>query len=157
MDLSQRIEAVIEKVMASEGYGVVRVQVSGNLRKTLQIMIERLDQKSIAIEDCEAVSRLVSPLLDVENVIEEAYNLEVSSPGIDRPLVKPKHFEQFQGHAVSIVTNFPIKNRKKFQGTLAFASKEGIRIVLAQPAEDGSLEVEMSYEDIRSARLHVEF
>lgn len=157
MDINQRIEMLIEKMVAFEGYGIVRVNVSGNLRKTLQIMIEKLDNTSINVDDCEQVSKLISPLLDVENVIAESYVLEISSPGLDRPLTKPKHFQQFVGSPVAVQTNFGIKNRKKFQGMLAFASETGIKIILSQQMDDETTEIELSYDDIRSAKLHVDF
>lgn len=157
MDIHQRIEMLIEKMAAFEGYGIVRVNVSGNLRKTLQIMIEKLDDTPITVDDCEKVSKLISPLLDVENVIAESYVLEVSSPGLDRPLTKPSHFQRFVNSPVSVQTNFLIKNRKKFQGILAFASETGIKLVLSQPNEDQTTEIELSYDDIRSAKLHVNF
>ncbi len=157
MDLNQRIELLLEKVIALDGYGIVRVNVSGNLRKTLQIMIERLDGENITVEDCEKVSRLASPILDVEDVITEAYTLEVSSPGIDRPLTKPKHFIQFEGHTVVIQTNTGIKNRKKFKGILANPTQTGIKLILIEPLDEDTQEIELMYADIRSARLHVEF
>ena len=155
MELCQRVEDLIAPVMQNDGYAVVRIQLSGNMRKTLQIMIERLDDVNIGIEDCEAVSRLVSPMLDVEDWISDAYTLEVSSPGLDRPLVKPKDFIRFMGQPVSLQTNFAIKNRKKFQGTLEFASETGIRVSLDQPNDDKSTDIELNYSDIRVARLHV--
>ena len=155
MELCQRVEDLRAPVMQNDGYAVVRIQLSGNMRKTLQIMIERLDDVNIGIEDCEAVSRLVSPMLDVEDWISDAYTLEVSSPGLDRPLVKPKDFIRFMGQPVSLQTNFAIKNRKKFQGTLEFASETGIRVSLDQPNDDKSTDIELNYSDIRVARLHV--
>jgi ribosome maturation factor RimP len=155
MDLCDRIEQVISNVMKDEGYGIVRIQLSGNVRKTLQIMIERLDDQNVGIEDCEKVSRLVSPILDVENCISDSYYLEVSSPGLDRPLVKPKDFIRFQGQSVFVQTVFGIKNRKKFQGTLESASETGIRILLDQPNDDKTPDIALNYSDIRSARLHV--
>jgi ribosome maturation factor RimP len=157
MELNQRIEKTIESIMAGDGYGVVRVLVTGNIRKTLQIMIERLDDEPVGIVDCENVSRLISPLLDVENFISESYALEISSPGIDRPLVKPKDFIKFVGNPVAVQTNFAINNRKKFQGTLDSASETGIRIMLQHLNDDGTNYVELSYDDIRTARLNIDF
>lgn len=157
MDLSQRIEKLLEQLLEAEGYGIVRIHISGNIRKILQIMIERIDDASITVEDCEKVSRLVSPILDVEDLMADRYTLEVSSPGLDRPLTKPKHFVKFQGHAVSLQTNYAIKNRKKFQGILDFASETGIKLALNQPNDDQTTEIELSYDDIRSARLEIKF
>ena len=157
MDLCQRIETLIENVMKNEGYAVVRIQMTGNIRKTLQIMIERLDNETVSITDCEKVSRLVSPMIDVENCITDAYVLEVSSPGLDRPLVKTKDFVRFVGQNVYVQTMFGIKNRKKFQGTLESATETGIRIILDQPNDDKTDTIDIVYGDIRSARLHVVF
>jgi ribosome maturation factor RimP len=153
MELCQRIENLIAPVIKDEGYAIVRIQNTGNIRKTLQIMIERLDGVNISVDDCEKVSRLVSPMLDVEDWISERYVLEVSSPGIDRPLVKPDDFIRFTGKPVSLQTNFSIKNRRKFQGTLEFASETGIRVSLDQPNDDKTTDIELSYSDIRTARL----
>lgn len=153
MDIQNRIEAIIAPVLQDEGYGVVRILFSGNIRKTLQIMIEKLDDTPIQITDCEKVSRLISPILDVENVARESYNLEVSSPGINRPLVKPAHFERYIGENVSVQTNYAIKNRKKFQGTLDFVSKTGIRITLDHLSDDKTQEIELLFDDIRHAQL----
>jgi ribosome maturation factor RimP len=154
MDLCQRIENLIAPVMANDGYGLVRVQLSGSMRKTLQIMIERLDDAGVGIQDCENVSKLISPILDMDDVISEHYVLEVSSPGLDRPLTKPQDFIKYQGQPVVIQTNHAIKNRKKFQGTLEFASETGIKLILDHPNDDQSLDVEMTYDDVRSARLN---
>lgn len=153
MDFNQRIEHVLEKLLHQEGYDIVRVRLSGQRQKTLQIMIERLDGQGITLDDCEKVSHLVSPVLDVENFIDERYHLEVSSPGLDRPLVKPKDFQRFQGSHVSIQTNYPIKNRKNFKGILAFVSETGIKVTLTSCVDDQVNELELSYPDIRSACL----
>ena len=109
-----RVAGLAEPVLENLGYRLVRVRMFGN---TLQIMAEKPDG-SMAIEDCEAVSRALSPVLDVEDPIASAYSLEVSSPGIDRPLVRAQDFERWQGHEVKIELNEPLAGRKRFRGEL---------------------------------------
>ena len=109
-----RVAGLAEPVLENLGYRLVRVRMLGN---TLQIMAEKPDG-SMAIEDCEAVSRALSPVLDVEDPIASAYSLEVSSPGIDRPLVRAQDFERWQGHEVKIELNEPLAGRKRFRGEL---------------------------------------
>ena len=109
-----RVAGLAEPVLENLGYRLVRVRMFGN---TLQIMAEKPDG-SMAIEDCEAVSRALSPVLDVEDPIASAYSLEVSSPGIDRPLVRGQDFERWQGHEVKIELNEPLAGRKRFRGEL---------------------------------------
>jgi ribosome maturation factor RimP len=102
-----RVAAIIMPVMRDMGFRLVRVRLSGQNGVTLQIMAERLDG-SMTVEDCEEVSRAVSPALDVDDPIEKAYHLEVSSPGIDRPLVRAADFEAALGHVAKIETSQPL-------------------------------------------------
>lgn len=100
------------------GYEVVRVQISGGQRSVLQIMAERADGAPMTVEDCAEISRSVSALLDVEDPIREAYTLEVSSPGIDRPLTRLKDFERFAGFEARLESRMAIDGRKRFKGML---------------------------------------
>lgn len=100
------------------GYEVVRVQISGGQRAVLQIMAERADGAPMTVEDCADISRSVSALLDVEDPIREAYTLEVSSPGIDRPLTRLKDFERFAGFEARLESRMAIDGRKRFKGML---------------------------------------
>ncbi len=100
------------------GYEVVRVQISGGQRAILQIMAERADGAPMTVEDCADISRSVSALLDVEDPIREAYTLEVSSPGIDRPLTRLKDFERFAGFEARLESRMAIDGRKRFKGML---------------------------------------
>lgn len=100
------------------GYEVVRVQISGGQRSVLQIMAERADGAPMTVEDCADISRSVSALLDVEDPIREAYTLEVSSPGIDRPLTRLKDFERFAGFEARLESRMAIDGRKRFKGML---------------------------------------
>lgn len=115
--LAADIAALIEPALEDLGFRLVRVQVSGREGKTVQIMAERPDG-SISIGDCEAISRQVSPLLDVHDPIAGSYRLEVSSPGIDRPLVRPSDFENWAGYEAKIELIEPIDGRKRFRGVL---------------------------------------
>jgi ribosome maturation factor RimP len=115
--LEARIAHIIEPVVEALGYELVRVKISGLGGMTVQVMAERPDG-TMGVEDCELISRNISPALDVEDPIGRAYNLEVSSPGIDRPLTRRKHFEAWAGHEARIETEVAIDGRKRFRGTL---------------------------------------
>lgn len=115
--LPAKVAAIIEPALDDRGFRLVRVAISGREGKTLQVMAERADG-SMTIEDCEAVSREISTLLDVHDPIAGAYRLEVSSPGIDRPLVRPSDFEDWAGHEAKIELSQPIDGRKRFRGRL---------------------------------------
>jgi ribosome maturation factor RimP len=142
------IERIIEPALAAMGYELVRVQLAGgHHRPTLQIMLERTDGRGIAVEDCEAASRAVSALLDVEDPIPGAYHLEVSSPGIDRPLTRTKDFARFVGHVARIELKFPIDGRRRFQGRLVGVKDE--RVLIATEAGEAALPV----ADIAKAKL----
>jgi ribosome maturation factor RimP len=110
--LSARVAAVAEPVLEGMGYRLVRVRVSGLSGCTVQIMAERPDG-TMLIEDCEAVSRALSPVLDVADPIDRAYRLEISSPGIDRPLVRRSDFERYAGNLVRVEMAVPIEGRKR--------------------------------------------
>ena len=99
--IDARIAAIVEPVLNTMGYRLVRVRLSGQNGLTLQIMAERPDG-SMTIEDCEEASNALSPALDVEDPIDRAYNLEVSSPGIDRPLTRLKDFDTYEGYERTI-------------------------------------------------------
>ena len=131
--LPARIAAIIEPALEDRGFRLVRVAISGREGKTVQVMAERSDG-TMTIEDCEAVSREISALLDVHDPIAGAYRLEVSSPGIDRPLVRPSDFEDWAGHEAKIELNEPIEGRKRFRGTL-------------QGFEGGEVRIEVDLDD----------
>src|SRR6478609_801584 len=115
--LPARVAAIVEPVIEQLGYRLVRVRVSSAEGCTVQIMAERPD-RTMTVEDCEAVSRALSPVLDVTDPVERAYRLEVSSPGIDRPLVRKSDFERFAGHVAKIEMNLPVDGRRRFRGVL---------------------------------------
>lgn len=148
---AQRVVALAEPVLADLGFRLVRVKMTGS---TLQIMAERPDG-TFAIEDCEAVSRAMSPLLDVEDVISARYHLEVSSPGIDRPLVRPADFEAWAGHEAKIEMAVPVAGRKRFKGTLEGYAEGEVRLFIENP-EGASKEpvlIGVPFADIGDAKL----
>src|ERR671937_1844875 len=125
--VAARVSTVAEPVLQGMGYRLVRIRISGDAGCTVQIMAERPDG-SMHIEDCEAISRALSPVLDVADPIDRAYRLEISSPGIDRPLVRRSDFERYAGHLVKIEMAVAHQGRKRFRGTLA--GVEGDKIPL---------------------------
>jgi ribosome maturation factor RimP len=128
-DTAQRIERLIEPALAAMGYELVRVAMQGGeSRPTLQIMAERKDGAAMSVDDCADISRTISALLDVEDPIASAYTLEVSSPGIDRPLVKRADFERFAGFEARIETVQPVAGRKRFRGRLMGIAGEDVRL-----------------------------
>lgn len=143
-----RVAALAEPVLLQLGYRLVRVRVSGAEGCTVQIMAERPDG-SLAIEDCETASRALSPVLDLADPIESAYRLEISSPGIDRPLVRRSDFDRYAGHAAKIEMTVPIDGRKRFHGMLVGSEGERVRL----RAEDPVGEVSLPIDDIAEARL----
>lgn len=157
MDVLQKIEQHLESPLSLEGYDIVRIQLTGTKYKILQIMVDRLDDNQISLDDCEKVSRLSSILLDQLDAISDQYNLEVSSAGMERPLTKPKHFEKFKGDNVTLITHFLIKDRKKFTGMLEKVDEHGITLKVDESLSDGSHEIELKFSDIRSAKLKIAF
>jgi ribosome maturation factor RimP len=116
--IDARVAMIVEPVLRAIGFRLVRIRLSGQNGLTLQIMAEREDG-TMTVEDCEEVSRAVSPALDVEDPIEKAYHLEVSSPGIDRPLVRKSDFGNWIGHLVKMETAVMVAERKRFKGKIA--------------------------------------
>jgi ribosome maturation factor RimP len=132
--LSARVASIAEPVIEQLGYRLVRVKVSSAHGCTVQIMAERPDG-TMAVEDCETVSRALSPVFDANDPINKAYRLEISSPGIDRPLVRKSDFDRYAGHLVKIETEIPIDGRKRFRGLLVATEGDAARIRLDHKAD----------------------
>jgi ribosome maturation factor RimP len=147
-----RVVAIAAPVFAGMGYRIVRVRVSGSFGSTVQIMAERPDG-TMSIEDCEAASRALSPVLDTEDPIERAYRLEVSSPGIDRPLVRRSDFERYAGHEVKVEMTFGLDGRKRFRGVLLGVEGEAARIRRSDAAQGEPSEALLTIADMAEARL----
>lgn len=145
--LSDRVEQRITPTIESMGYDIVRVQISGNDRMELQVMVERQDQKQLDVEDCASVSRAISALMDVDDPIDSAYTLEVSSPGLDRPLVRLQDFDRFAGYEAKVEAERPIGGRKKFRGRLIGLEENVIKISV------GDTVMEVPFADIKRAKL----
>jgi ribosome maturation factor RimP len=150
--LPARVATIVEPVIEQLGYRLVRVRVSSAEGCTVQVMAERPDG-TMSVEDCEAVSRALSPVLDVADLIERAYRLEISSPGIDRPLVRKSDFERYTGHVAKIETSMPIQGRKRFRGVLAGTEGETARIRRNDAAEGEETEIMIPIEEMSEAKL----
>ena len=131
---TNNIARMIEPALAAMGYRLVRVLMTGGRRATLQIMVERLNDLPITHDDCAEISHSVSALLDVADPISGAYTLEISSPGIDRPLVRPQDFDRFSGFEAKIELVRPLDGRRRFRGRL-IATAEGVLRLLTETGE----------------------
>lgn len=147
-----RVAGLIAPVLKPLGYRIVRVRLSGLNGLTLQIMAERADG-TMTIEDCEEVSRIVSPILDVEDIIERKYHLEISSPGIDRPLVRKSDFRRWQGHIAKIETNIMIDGRRKFRGKISDVDENGFILNTDKAAYGEALTVPILFNNVSDAHL----
>lgn len=148
------VAAIVEPVLEDLGFRLVRVKVQGGggtADKIVQLMAERPDG-SITIDDCETISKQVSPVLDVADPVSGAYRLEVSSPGIDRPLVRPSDFEDWSGHEAKIELTEPVGGRRKFKGMLEGFEDGEVRIE-ADTGEHGIQHLGLPVNLISDARL----
>ncbi len=128
MDALTRIEEIVAPMLDAMGYALVRVRVSGKTRPTVQIMAERGDGTAISVDDCATISHAVSAVLDVEEPIPGAYTLEVSSPGIDRPLTRPMDFERYAGFEARVEMRELVDGRRRFQGRILGFSNDQVRL-----------------------------
>jgi ribosome maturation factor RimP len=147
-----RVSAVAAPVLHGMGYRLVRIKISGEAGCTVQIMAERPDG-SMQIEDCEAISRALSPVLDIADPIDRAYRLEISSPGIDRPLVRRSDFERFTGHLVKVEMAVAHEGRKRFRGTISGVEGDAVRLHRDDVKAGDEANVLLTMEDIAEARL----
>ena len=117
---------MIEPIVKKLGFELVRTLTIGNVNPTLQIMIERIDRKDVVVDDCATVSRAISAMLDEKDPISGKYTLEVSSPGLDRPLTSLENFERFCNFEAKIETDTAIDNRKRFKGRILRVENKNI-------------------------------
>jgi ribosome maturation factor RimP len=150
--LSARVAHVAEPVIEQLGYRLVRAKVSAADGCTVQIMAERPDG-SMTVEDCETVSRTLSPVLEVADLIDRAYRLEVSSPGIDRPLVRKSDFDRYTGHLVRIEMEVPVNGRKRFRGELAGTEGDAARLRRDDAGEGEEADVLLPINEMGDAKL----
>ena len=150
--IDARIALIVQPVLRGIGFRLVRVHLSGQNGLTLQIMAEREDG-TMTVEDCEEVSRAVSPALDVDDPIEKAYHLEVSSPGIDRPLVRASDFERWAGYDAKIEMARPLDGRKRFRGFVRGVEDGRVSIELPDAPAGAERLVRLPLDDLGDARL----
>jgi len=144
---TNRIAQTIEPSLEAMGYRLVRVVITSGRRATLQVMAERLDDQPMTVDDCAQISHSVSALLDVADPIPGAYMLEISSPGIDRPLVRTEDYDRFTGFEAKIELARPIDGRKRFRGRLLGTSRGNVRLA----TETG--EAELPLDAVGRAKL----
>ena len=147
--VEERVAALIEPAADELGYRLVRVRVSGLRRKHLQIMAERVSDGQMVVEDCARLSRAVSALLDEHDSIPEEFDLEVSSPGIDRPLMRIEDFERFAGHEAKLETMAMIDGRKRFKGVIMGVEAGAVRLKLP----DVEIDAVLPFSSLADARL----
>jgi ribosome maturation factor RimP len=150
--IAARVAAIAEPILGGIGYRLVRVKISGFDGCTVQIMVERPDG-TMTVEDCEAVSRALSPVLDVADPIDRAYRLEVSSPGMDRPLVRRSDFERFAGHQLKVEMAVAIDGRRRFRGLLLGVDGGAARIRRDDAVPGEANEVLLPIEEMAEAKL----
>ena len=150
--LDQRLADIIEPVLVGMGFRLIRVRMLNQNGATLQIMAEKNDG-TMTVEDCEEVSTAVSPVLDVEDPIDREYHLEVSSSGIDRPLVRKSDFVRWQGHLVKCETSIMIGNRKRFRGKILESNADGFTLERDQVAYGEEQKVEIPFTALSDAKL----
>jgi ribosome maturation factor RimP len=150
--MAARVAAIAAPVLDGLGYRLVRVRVSATSGCTVQIMAERPDG-TMTIEDCEAASRALSPVFDAEDPIEREYRLELSSPGIDRPLVRRSDFERYAGHEAKIEMAGALDGRKRFRGILTGVDGEAAKLRRKDAAEGEAADVSLPIGNMVEARL----
>ncbi len=147
-----RVAAIAEPVLEGLGFRLVRVRISGLAGMTVQIMAERADG-TMTVEDCETVSRTLSPVLDAADLIERAYRLEISSPGIDRPLVRRSDFERFAGSSIKIEMAVAVDGRRRFRGRILGTQGEAVHLHREDAGPDEASEIVLAIEDMAEARI----
>ncbi len=150
--LEAKIAHIVEPIIVDLGYELVRVKVSGLNGMTVQIMAERPDG-TMTVEGCETLSRNISPAMDVADPINREYHLEISSPGIDRPLTRAKDFSNWAGHEAKIELEQPFDGRKRFRGVLLGVKGGEAGIRLSTTPAEGESEIWLPIELIGEARL----
>ena len=148
------ITEFLKKPIEQLEYELVEVNISGSKNPTLQIMIERKDRNNISVRDCEKVSRSLSTLIDVEDVISDQYTLEISSPGVERKLNSLKDYERFTGQDALIQLRVPINNVKKIRCTIRGITKDKrIKFLCLDDTNSDDHLINMSLQDIEKANI----
>jgi ribosome maturation factor RimP len=132
VDRIHQVTELIEPTLRDMGFELVRVSMSGGQRPTLQVMVERSDQGPVTLDQCAEVSHAISALLDVADPLPGAYRLEVTSPGLDRPLVRRGDYERFAGFEARLETELPLEGRRRFRGRLLGIADDQVRLALPE-------------------------
>ncbi|WP_439562199.1 ribosome maturation factor RimP [Roseinatronobacter sp.] len=148
--LDQRVAAIVAPVIEGLGFELVRLRVMSGKTRTLQIMADRPDG-GIEVEDCARISTAVSAILDVEDPLDDAYTLEVSSPGIDRPLTRLKDFDAWNGYEARLETTELIDGRRRFKGILA--GVEGEEVLIEIEENDEAVTIGLQFDWLSDAKL----
>ena len=147
---TDQVVSIIEPLLVDLGYELVRVHFGGRHKPILQIMLDRMDGEEITIDDCTLASRTISALLDVADPIPEAYELEVGSPGIDRPLTRAKDFDSFVGFEAKVELKQAVDGRRRFRGLLLGLNEGMVRLANPESEED---EIVLPVSDVAKAKL----
>jgi ribosome maturation factor RimP len=150
--IDARVASIIEPTINEMGYQLVRVKLSGQNGLTLQIMAERPDG-TMTVNDCEKLSMAISPVLDVEDPIDKAYHLELSSPGIDRPMVRKTDFSRWSGHLIKCETSVMVEGRKRFKGKIQSVGEDGFTLERDQIGYGEEPTVVIPFAALAEARL----
>ncbi|HET7210798.1 MAG TPA: ribosome maturation factor RimP [Methyloceanibacter sp.] len=146
------IADLAEPVLAELGFRLVRVKVSGRDGGTVQIMAERPDG-GMSVDDCAVISRALSPVLDAYDPVPGQYRLEVSSPGIDRPLVRPSDFASWAGHEAKVELNELVDGRKRFRGVIEGIAKDEVRLRIELEGKAEPVVIGLPFSLIGEAKL----
>lgn len=156
--LSDKITNMITPHMNYLGYEVVCVRAPKvNTRYKVEVLLERTDGTKLTLGDCQKASTRISVILDVEDPINTPYTLEVSSPGIDRPLVKPADYKKYKGYKVHLHTVVPVEERRKFVGMLGDTDEDGPTINVVNQLTNEEEPIKFSFENIKSCKLDLDF
>jgi len=148
MDIITKIRQIIEPTATDKGFEIVRLLFQGDdANRTLQIMVEKIDRTGMQIDDCEKLSKTFSALLDVEDPITSRYMLEVTSPGIDRPLVRLNDYERFKGYEAKLETLTPIEGRKRFRGKIVGIQEDNVVFLFEEK------EMQIPFSQVSKAKL----
>jgi ribosome maturation factor RimP len=150
--IDARVAAIIEPIILDMGYQLVRVKLTSQNGTTLQIMAEKPDG-TMTVNDCEALSMAISPVLDVEDPIDKAYNLEMSSPGIDRPMVRKGDFRKWAGHLIKCETSVMVEGRKRFRGKIVSVTDDGFVLDREQTSRGEAGEITIPFSALAEAKL----
>lgn len=147
------LEHLLAPTLEDMGYDLVRLVLSGQHRPVLQIMAERRDGAPMKVADCEVISRTLSAKLDAEDPIHSSYTLEVSSPGIDRPLLRPRDFARFAGHVARIELRAAQEGQRRFTGRIVSADDGGVMLALEGDGAAEKRNIAFAYGDVARAKL----